>query len=416
MSELLRPILRFKQEDGSDFPDWENNKLKNLFEQFIVPMRDKPKDLSGPIPWCRIEDFNGRYLNGSISGQGVSELTVMEMNLKVYPINTLLVSCSANLGICSIVKTKLITNQTFIGLVSNQNNDVEFLYYVMTLNAIRLNNKASGTTIKYLSRKEFENFNLPVPSINEQNKIASFLSSVDKKIELLTKKHELLEKFKKGLMQKIFSQEIRFKQDDGSYFPDWEKTAMGEIINKLTDYTANGSFASLRENVTYYSQTNYAVLVRTTDLRKAKFQPERFTDERGYDFLKKTSLFGGEIILSNVGSIGEVFRVPLIDKPMTLAPNTYLINFNDDNNEEFIYQILKSQNFKNKLLSTVASSGFRAINKSNLRSVKIKKPFKKEQQKIASFLSSIDKKIDLAKQQIEKTQTFKKGLLQQMFV
>jgi len=401
MSELLRPILRFKQEDGSDFPDWENNKLKNLFEQFIVPMRDKPKDLSGPIPWCRIEDFNGRYLNGSISGQGVSELTVMEMNLKVYPINTLLVSCSANLGICSIVKTKLITNQTFIGLVSNQNNDVEFLYYVMTLNAIRLNNKASGTTIKYLSRKEFENFNLPVPSINEQNKIASFLSSVDKKIELLTKKHELLEKYKKGLMQKIFSQEMRFKQDDGSDFPDWEERRLGDVGQIVTGKTPSTNDASLWGGDIQF--------VTPTDINAGKYQNE--TTRTVVNHSKLKVLPKSSIMFTCIASIG---KMSLSSKPcITNQQINSLIPTSLHNNEYIYYGLLGITEF---IKSTQSSSTLPIINKNEFSKFLLPIPCKLEQTKIASFLSLVDKKIDLAKQQIEKTQTFKKGLLQQMFV
>jgi type I restriction enzyme S subunit len=109
----------------------------------------------------------------------------------------------------------------------------------------------------------------------------------------------------------------------------WQITPIGEQIELLTDYTANGSFAGLKQNVQYYNQSNYAALVRTTDLEKKVFAPERFTDKKGYDFLKKSSLTGGEIVLANVGSIGKVYRVPQYHLPMTLAPNMYLIRFKE---------------------------------------------------------------------------------------
>jgi len=131
MQQIFSQQLRFKNDDGADFDDWEEKRLDSFILNFIVPMRDKPKDLNGNIPWCRIEDFEGKYLSGSKSGKGVSFKTIKEMNLKVYPFNTLLVSCSANLGFCSIVKKELITNQTFIGLVPNESIiNIEYLYYV----------------------------------------------------------------------------------------------------------------------------------------------------------------------------------------------------------------------------------------------------------------------------------------------
>ena len=100
-----------------DKEKWKEEKLSSYVDEFIVPQRNKPKKFGGNIPWCRIEDFNGIYLSDSKSGQYVSEDTIKKMNLKVYPKNTVLVSCSAYLGKSAIVKKPLVTNQTFIGLV-----------------------------------------------------------------------------------------------------------------------------------------------------------------------------------------------------------------------------------------------------------------------------------------------------------
>ena len=195
----------------------------------------------------------------------------------------------------------------------------------------------------------------------------------------------------------------------------WSVKEFGALINILSDYTANGSFASLKDNVTYYSNEEYAVLVRTTDLDKKVFTPLRFTDKRGYEFLSKTSLFGNEIVMANVGSIGKVFRVPYYDKPMTLAPNTYVLKFNDFVDEDFIYQLMLRSEFEKKLLSMVGSSTLMAINKSNLRSIKVSIPEKNEQQKIASCLSSLDEVITANSQKLELLKDHKKGLMQNLF-
>jgi type I restriction enzyme S subunit len=205
MQKIFSQEIGFKDEDGQEFPKWEKKRLDNVISNFIVPMRDKPKELKGDIPWCRIEDFDGKYLVKSKSNQGVNKETVKRMNLKVYPVNTLLVSCSANLGFCSIVKKELVTNQTFIGLVPNGNAiNVEFLFYVMVLSARKLNSLSSGTTISYLSREQFEKFNIQIPSQPEQTKIANFLSAIDDKINHTQKQIEKAEVWKKGLMQQMF--------------------------------------------------------------------------------------------------------------------------------------------------------------------------------------------------------------------
>jgi|SRR5690554_395398 len=196
---------------------------------------------------------------------------------------------------------------------------------------------------------------------------------------------------------------------------DWNEVEFGELLSLLSDYTANGSFASLKENVQYYTSEEYAVLVRTTDLEKKEFTPARFTDKRGYDFLSKTSLFGGEIIMANVGSIGKVYKAPFYDKPMTLAPNTYVLKFKKGVDEEFIYQLMLRTEFEQKLLSMVGSSTLKAINKKNLRSIEIAIPKSNEQQKIASCLSSLDEILAAHNDKLDALKDHKKGLLQNLF-
>src|SRR5699024_4888919 len=107
---------------------WEQRKLKMVFKNFIVPMRDKPKEFSGNIPWTRIEDIQGRYLHGSTSGKYVSEDTIKSMNLKVIPKDSLIVSISATFGMVAIITNDLITNQTFIGLEPKSDSNIDFLY------------------------------------------------------------------------------------------------------------------------------------------------------------------------------------------------------------------------------------------------------------------------------------------------
>lgn len=127
------------------------------------------------------------------------------MNLKVYPVDTLLVSCSANLGFCAIVKRELITNQTFIGLVPDKTKiSLDFLFHIMRDSSKRLNILSSGTTISYLSRKQFEKFKIIYPTVEEQLNIANYLSGLDTKIESVVQQITQTQQFKKGLLQQMF--------------------------------------------------------------------------------------------------------------------------------------------------------------------------------------------------------------------
>ena len=200
-------------------------KLKNVISDFIVPMRDKPKSFDGNIPWCKIEDINGKYLSDTLSEKYVTEDTIRTMNLRVYPVNTLLFTCSATIGVTAITTKPLCTNQTFIGLVPSEKINVEYLYYYLGLIGKKLKRAASITTIPYLSRSFFENLEVDIPSITQQNLIASFFSDLDAKLELNNKVNEELEDMAKLIYNYWFVQ-FDFPDKNGKPY----KTSDGKMV------------------------------------------------------------------------------------------------------------------------------------------------------------------------------------------
>lgn len=153
----------------------EYRELKSVCNDFIVPMRDKPKSFSGLIPWCRIEDIQGQYIHTSLSGSFVSEETVRSMNLKVFPIGTVICSCSASLGAYAINTQPLITNQTFIGIVCGKSLLNKYLFYIMHTMTDRLILVSNAGTIPYISRKKFEDLTIPIPPLPIQEEIVRIL-------------------------------------------------------------------------------------------------------------------------------------------------------------------------------------------------------------------------------------------------
>ena len=116
---------------------------------------------------------------------------------------------------------------------------------------------------------------------------------------------------------------------------DYSVIKTGELPMIVTDYVANGSFASLKENVQLYQEHNYAYFIRNTDLKAGTF--EVFVDEHSYNFLAKSRLFGGEIIISNVGDVGSVFLCPKLDAPMTLGNNIIMLKPSQDELRYYLY-------------------------------------------------------------------------------
>lgn len=185
---------------------WEILKLQ-VHTRMITPMRDRPEKLDGDIPWIRIEDYDGKYISASKEGLGVSMETVNEMNLKIYPVGSILCTSSCDLGKCAIVTKELVSNQRFINIAPDSNTSSDYLYYLMLSNAERLNHLSTGTIQANLSRKEFEHLMVQFPTKLEQKEIAEYLDGKCRTIEFsIRKKQELVDKlieYKKSIIYEI---------------------------------------------------------------------------------------------------------------------------------------------------------------------------------------------------------------------
>lgn len=174
----------------------------------------------------------------------------------------------------------------------------------------------------------------------------------------------------------------------------WRLSTIDKEKERLTDYVANGSFASLAQNVCYKKKEDYAVLIRLVDYNNGFKGPFVYIDEHAYKFLSKSALTGGEIIISNVGAnVGTVFKCPHLSHKMSLAPNAITVKLKGNN--DFYYYWFKSKIGQSNILSLVTGSAQPKFNKTNFRSMYIPVPPLKDQRRIASLLSTLDHKIEL---------------------
>jgi len=255
-----------------------------------------------------------------------------------------------------------------------------------------------------VSTEDVKNISLGFPHLPEQTKIASFLTSVDEKLTQLKKKKTLLEQYKKGIMQKLFSQELRFKDNNNQDFPDWQEKTLGEIgefIGGGTPSTKNNEYWS--GNIPWISSSDL------TEGSIFKINSTRFISEEAISqSATKLVPVNSVLIVSRVG----VGKVAVSNSPLCTSQDfTNLVPLNQ--NSIFLAYLIKLKT--DSLLGFNQGTSIKGFVKSDLESLKLLIPSLPEQQKIATFLSAIDEKISHSSAQIEKMEAWKKGLLQQMF-
>ena len=174
---------------------------------------------------------------------------------------------------------------------------------------------------------------------------------------------------------------------------NWSWCRIENYVKLVTDFVASGSFASLRENVKYYKTPNYAILVKAQDFQYDFQKDLTYTDKHGYDFLSGSNLFGGELILSNVGSIGKVFIVPKLDVRMSLAPNSIMVKPIYENQIKWLYNLFNSEFGVQLLYSISSATAIRKFNKTSFKKLIIPIPPIEEQERIVKKIETVFNRI-----------------------
>lgn len=238
---------------------------------------------------------------------------------------------------------KIVLSQRLFDVRLNDEVCHKYVYYFMTSHRYQkdLEGRATGTTVTGLRQPELLKSTILLPPLSAQRSIASILSSLDRKIELNNKINADLEEMAQAIFKNWFVDFEPFK--DGKFvdselgmIPEgWKVGKITDIGCLITDYVSNGSFASLKQNVHLYETKEYAQFIRNTDLKTNTFSV--YVDKHSYDFLSKSTLYGNEIIISNVGDVGSVHLCPKLDIPMTLGNNIIMLRPNEKEYNYFLY-------------------------------------------------------------------------------
>jgi type I restriction enzyme S subunit len=195
----------------------------------------------------------------------------------------------------------------------------------------------------------------------------------------------------------------------------WEKITLGEKIDILTDYHANGSYEVLKKNVQLLDNPDYAIMIRTTNFENGDFKNNlKYINKHAYEFLEKSKVLPNDILMNKIANAGSVYLMPNLSKPVSLAMNLFLIRMNDSVDQRFVYYHLKGM--ETLIKKYCAGSVTKTITKENVRLLPVVLPSIKEQKSIVSILSCLDDKIELLRQQNETLETIAQAIYKEWFV
>ncbi|BAQ66967.1 restriction endonuclease subunit S [Geminocystis sp. NIES-3709] len=384
----------------------------------IVPMRDKPVDLSGDIPWIRIEDFDGKYISSSKSGQGVSINTVKKMNLKIYPKNTVLCSCSCSMGTTAIAKNPLISNQTFIGIYPFKSFISDYLYYLLNASRNYLTQLSTGAIQQYLSKDDFRNLRLPTPPIEEQERIVKFLDrkceEVKKSIELKQRLIALLDEQKSIVINQAVTKGLNPHAPMKDSGIDWLGDIPAHWEVKKLKYMGTAIIGLTYAPKDLTDENNGTLVLRSSNIQNGKicFKSNVFVKSKIPKHLitKRHDI----LICSRNGSRELIGKNALIEeKSIGLSFGAFTTVFRSDFNP-FLYYIFNSNIFKSQS-GLFLTSTINQLTTGTLNNFKIPIPPIEEQEKIVEYLEQKTAEIEELKektlQQIEKLKEFKQILI-----
>lgn len=293
--------------------------------------------------------------------------------------------------------------------------EVSFVYHLFFTPSMinQIKRISFGSAQPQLTVKEINLFKLSIASLPEQKKIADFLTAVDKKIQQLTRKKELLEQYKKGVMQKIFNQEIRFKDKNGKPFPDWQEKRFFDAIEEIIDFRGRtplklgmdwgGDILSLSANNV---KDGYIDLDAECNMGSIELYKK---------WMSGVNLQKGDLVFTMEAPLGKALLIP-DDKKYILSQRVVAFKMTAEVNNKFLLQLVWSDKFQKRIEQLSTGTTAKGINQKSLKKVNLLLPCLLEQEAIANFLFCLDEKIKIVASVLQKTQEFKKGLLQQMFV
>ncbi|HDE8545557.1 TPA: restriction endonuclease subunit S [Staphylococcus aureus] len=399
MSEQINtPKMRFPE-----FRDeWEMKIIKELFNVVSgsTPLRSNTSYYeNGNIPWVKTTDLNNSLINNT--SEKVTDIALN--NLKLLPKDTVLIAMYGGfnqIGRTGILNIKATTNQAISALIKKDDYNSKFLQSYLNFNVKQWRRfAASSRKDPNITKRDIEKFKIPYTCLEEQEKIGGFFSKIDRQIELEEKKLDLLEQQKRGYMQKIFSQELRFKDENGNKYPNWQTVKIGSILKERKERSGDGEMLSVTIN---HGIVKFDEIDRKDNSSKDKSNYKKvYKNDIAYNSMRMWQGASGKAEFDGIVSPAYTVVTPI-----------------ENINSNFIAYYFKTHNMihKFRINSQGLTSDTWNLKYKQLKDIKISICSKEEQDKIADLLTILDTRIKKQNHKLEILNINKKGLLQKMFV
>jgi type I restriction enzyme S subunit len=399
---MSMPKLRFK-----GFKEkWKHRKIGDILQKITQPVK---VELGKMYSQVGIRSHGkGLFHKEPVSGASLGDKRIFWLSENLFVLN-IVFAWEQAVARTSLSEKGMVASHRFpmYSPKDNLSNTDYILHFFLTKQGkhfLGLASPGGAGRNKTLGQKNFEELVVVIPEVDEQTKIANFLTAVDEKITQLTQKLDLLAQYKKGVMQQIFSQELRFKDDDGRGFPEWEEVKIAEVAQIVGGGTPD---TGIKE----YWQGNIQWFTPTELKTKYATSSQRTISESGLKNSSAKVLPVGTLLFSSRATVGDV-SIALNECTTNQGFQSLIVS--DTNINEFIYYWIL--NNKKAFIEKANGSTFLEISKKELEKLSMQRPHKNEQTKIANFLTAIDDKITSTQAQLEAVKQYKQGLLQQMFV
>lgn len=404
------PKIRFKEFTAN----WKDQVLKDVCSVIMDGTHFSPKSKDGPKKYITSKNIrNEGMLLDDVAYISEEEHRAIYKKCPVQHGDVLLTKDGANTGNCCLNSLKEeFSLLSSVAVIRGKENSLKSSYLLQVLQSkkgqSKINDHIAGQAITRITLKKINEFSFSIPALDEQTKISDFLSSVDEKTALLNKQYDLLCQYKKGMMQKIFCQEVRFKNENGEEFPEWNSCQLKDVATRVTRKN--------KEN----NQTILTISGRDGLVDQMSYFNKQIASKNvaGY-YLINNGEFAYNKSYSQGYPMGAIKMLTNYDRGVV---STLYICFKlNTNQSNSFYQHYFESGLQNRSIEKVAQEGARNhgllnIGVNDFFNIELKIPSLKEQIKISDYLSALDDKITVKKAELDKLKTWKQGLLQQMFV